>query len=358
MSTRMLFIALGCAGAAGFLGAAGHDKTSDTMASAANNLLASLEADQRTTVMLDMGAAERVDWHFIPKERKGLSMLDMSPDQHHLLHALLSASLSRTGYGKTATVMSLEAVLRKLEEAAGGNPFTSMRDPLRYHVTFFGAPSEDGDWGWSFEGHHVSLNFTVVAGEATASTPLFLGANPHRVPSGPREGLRALGREEDLARTLLESLDEEQRKKALVGDEAPRDIFSSNQPRVERQVPRGVPASALSEEQRGLLDALIDEYAGNVPPDLAAQAPRPGQGRRQRDPLRLDGAGRARRAALLPRPGAGFRHRVRQRPERRQPQPHGLARLRRRLRPRPSGRAPPRLQALRRGPARNRQFRC
>ena len=271
MSTRMLLIALGCAGAAGFLGAAGHDKTSDTMASAANNLLASLDADQRTTVMLDMGDAERVDWHFIPKERKGLSMLDMSPDQHHLLHALLSASLSRTGYGKTTTVMSLEAVLRKLEEAAGGNPFTSMRDPLRYHVTFFGAPSEDGDWGWSFEGHHVSLNFTVVAGDATASTPLFLGANPHRVPSGPREGLRALGREEDLARTLLESLDDEQRKKAVVGDEAPRDIFSSNQPRVERQVPRGVPASALSEEQRELLDALIDEYAGNVPPDLAAK---------------------------------------------------------------------------------------
>ena len=271
MSTRMLLIALGCAGAAGFLGAAGHDKTSDTMAAAANNLLASLDADQRTTLMLDMGDAERVDWHFIPKERKGLSMLDMSPDQHHLLHALLSASLSRTGYGKTTTVMSLEAVLRKLEEAAGGNPFTSMRDPLRYHVTFFGAPSEDGDWGWSFEGHHVSLNFTVVAGEATASTPLFLGANPHRVPSGPREGLRALGREEDLARTLLESLDDEQRKKAVVGDEAPRDIFSSNQPRVERQVPRGVPASALSEEQRELLDALIDEYAGNVPPDLAAK---------------------------------------------------------------------------------------
>ena len=271
MSTRMLLLALGCAGAAGFLGAAGHDKTSDTMASAANNLLASLDADQRTTLMLDMGDAERVDWHFIPKERKGLSMLDMSPDQHHLLHALLSASLSRTGYGKTTTVMSLEAVLRKLEEAAGGNPFTSMRDPLRYHVTFFGAPSEDGDWGWSFEGHHVSLNFTVVAGDATASTPLFLGANPHRVPSGPREGLRALGREEDLARTLLESLDDEQRKKAVVGDEAPRDIFSSNQPRVKRQVPRGVPASALSEEQRELLDALIDEYAGNVPPDLAAK---------------------------------------------------------------------------------------
>ncbi len=271
MSTRMLLIALGCAGAAGFLGAAGHDKTSDTMASAANNLLASLDAAQRTIVMLGMGDAERVDWHFIPKARKGLSMLDMSPDQHHLLHALLSASLSRTGYGKTTTVMSLEAVLRKLEEAAGGNPFTSMRDPLRYHVTFFGAPSEDGDWGWSFEGHHVSLNFTVVAGEATASTPLFLGANPHRVPSGPREGLRALGREEDLARTLLESLDEEQRKKAVIGDEAPRDIFSSNQPRVERQVPRGVPASALDSEQRELLDALIEEYAGNVPPDLAAR---------------------------------------------------------------------------------------
>ena len=269
MSSRMLFIALGSACAAGILGAAGNDRTSGTMASAANNLLASLDADQRTTVMLELGDAERVDWHFIPKERKGLSMLDMSPDQHHLVHALLSASLSRTGYGKTATVMSLETVLRRLEEAAGANRFTSMRDPLRYHVTFFSEPSDDGDWGWSFEGHHVSLNFTVVAGEATASTPLFLGANPHRVPSGPREGLRALGREEDLARTLLESLDEEQRDMAVIGDEAPRDIFSSNQPRLERQVPRGVPASALNPEQRELLDALIEEYAGNVPPDLA-----------------------------------------------------------------------------------------
>ena len=269
MSTRMLLIAIGCAGAAGFLGAAGQDKTSDTMASAANNLLAALTADQRETVMLDFNAAERVDWHFIPKERKGLSMLDMDPAQHHLLHALLSASLSRTGYGKTTTVMSLESVLRRIEEAAGANRFTSMRDPLRYHVTFFGEPSEDGDWGWSFEGHHVSLNFTVVAGEATASTPLFLGANPHRVPSGSREGLRALGSEEDLARALLESLDEEQRERATIGEEAPRDIFSSNQPRVERQVPKGLPASALSEEQRALLDALIEEYAGNVPPDLA-----------------------------------------------------------------------------------------
>lgn len=269
MSLRMLLIALGCAGAAGLLGAAAQDKTSDTMAAAANNLLAALGPDQRASAMIGFTAAERVDWHFIPKERKGLSMLDMSPDQHHLLHALLSASLSRAGYGKTATVMSLESVLRKLEEAAGANRFTSMRDPLRYHVTFFDEPSEDGDWGWSFEGHHVSLNFTVVAGEATASTPLFLGANPHRVPSGPREGLRALAREEDLGRTLLDSLNEDQRKLAVIGEEAPRDIFSSNQPRVERQVPKGLPASALSEEQREMLDALIEEYASNVPPDLA-----------------------------------------------------------------------------------------
>ena len=94
MSARMLLIALGCAGAAGFLGAAGNDKTSDTMASAANNLLASLNDGQRGTVMLDFDAAERVDWHFIPKERKGLSILDMSPDQHLLLHALLSAHRS------------------------------------------------------------------------------------------------------------------------------------------------------------------------------------------------------------------------------------------------------------------------
>ncbi len=269
MSTRLILISLGLVGTCGLVGASGHDQTAATMSVAANNLLAALAADQRRIAMREWSDAERDDWAYIPKERKGLSMLDMTPDQQLLVHALLSASLSRTGYGKTATVMSLETVLRHIEETAGGNRFTSMRDPLRYHLTFFGEPSADGNWGFSFEGHHVSLNFTVVAGEATATTPLFLGANPHRVPSGPRKGLRALGREEDLARALLGSLDKAQREQAIVGDEAPRDIFTANQPRVERMAPQGLPASALQSEQRELLDALIEEYAANVPLDEA-----------------------------------------------------------------------------------------
>ncbi len=268
MPLRMLILStLSCLGAAGLVGAA--ERTSDTMARAAGNLLAALDEEQRSVAVLGFDVAERVDWHYIPKERKGLSMLDMSPAQHHLLHALLNASLSRTGHGKTATVMSLEAVLRRLEEEAGPNSFTPMRDPLRYHVTFFGTPGDDGDWGWSLEGHHVSLNFTVVGGEATASTPLFLGANPHRVPSGPQAGLRALGREEDLARVLLESLDDRQREQAVIAGEAPRDIFTASKPRVEPEAPQGLLASELRPDQRELLDALIEEYAGNVPPDLA-----------------------------------------------------------------------------------------
>ena len=76
------------------------------------------------------------------------------------------------------------------------------------------------------EGHHLSFNFTIVGGKVAATTPLFMGANPHEVRQGPRAGLRPLGAEEDLGRELLAALDEGRRAKAIIGKEAPEDIFT------------------------------------------------------------------------------------------------------------------------------------
>ena len=40
-------------------------------------------------------------------------------------------------------------------------------------------------WAWRFEGHHLSINVTELPGEAPVVAPLFMGANPARVLSGP-----------------------------------------------------------------------------------------------------------------------------------------------------------------------------
>ena len=63
-----------------------------------------------------------------------------------------------------------------------------VRDPERYFVSIFGTPSSTATWGWRVEGHHVSLQFTIVNGTLVANSPFFFGSNPAEVREGPQEG--------------------------------------------------------------------------------------------------------------------------------------------------------------------------
>jgi hypothetical protein len=143
------------------------------------------------------------------------------------------------------------------------------RDPEKYYVTIFGEPSEKGTWGFRFEGHHVATNFTIVNGKI-ASSPNFFGANPAEVREGPRTGLRALKREEDVARDFMNSLNAEQKKVAIVDPAAPREITTSNIRKVAIQgAPKGIQYSQLTAAQKEIMDALVAEYATNFPPMIA-----------------------------------------------------------------------------------------
>jgi hypothetical protein len=238
--------------------------SSEAMLEATNQFLESLTAEQRERAVFGFDDAERLNWHFIPRDRLGLPLKDMSPVQRVAARALLEAGLGQRGYLKANTVMELEAVLREL----GGNP--DVRDPERYFFSVFGTPSADAPWGWRTEGHHLSLNFTIVSGTMVATAPAFFGANPARVASGSREGLRALGAEEDLARALVQALNAEQRAIALIATEAPRDIVTGNSNEIDPLSPAGIPVSQLDERQAGMLIELIEEYLARMADDLAA----------------------------------------------------------------------------------------
>src|SRR3989449_6319960 len=179
------------------------------MAAAATNFLASLAPEQRAKAVFDFKDDQRFDWHFVPKSRKEISFKDMSSPQRLLAHALLSTGLSQRGYMKAATIMSLEQILYDLEDKA------PHRDADLYFVTIFGSPGNTV-WGWRVEGHHLSLNFTLEGDQVIAVTPSFFGANPAKILSGPRKGLRVLGSEEDLASQLVKSLSDDQRKVGLI----------------------------------------------------------------------------------------------------------------------------------------------
>ena len=153
--------------------------TGADMTASAQQFLESLAPAQQAQATVKFDDPARLKWHFIPlPERKGVQIKEMNSEQRQLALKLMQAGLSQIGYGKTTTIMSLEGILRELEkDRKGGN----IRDPERYYFTIFNAPSAKGDWGWSVEGHHLSLNFAVHDGQISGHTPWFMGANPATV---------------------------------------------------------------------------------------------------------------------------------------------------------------------------------
>ena len=146
------------------------------MANAANAFLATLKPEQKAKATFKLDDADRTRWHFVPTEmhpRHGLSFREMTQAQQHMAYALLASVMSARGVQKTAQIMSLEQVLH---DANPNGRFA--RDPKWYFVSIFGKPSVEGTWSWRFEGHHLSLSFTVVDGHVGGLTPAFFGTNP------------------------------------------------------------------------------------------------------------------------------------------------------------------------------------
>jgi len=250
-------------------------QTVPEMVKAANNLLVTLTPEQKAKIQYPFNHAERTNFHFTPGpwngvSRQGLPLKAMTPDQTKLAHALLATGVSQRGYIKATTIMSLEQILKEMEQ--GG---TIVRDPDNYFFSVFGEPSETGTWGFRVEGHHLTLNFTMSNGKILADTPAFMGANPAEVKQGPRAGLRVLSAEEDIARTLVQSLDAQQKQVAVLPGAVPGDIRTgenldiANIPDFDINKPTGIAASRLNAKQQEMLTALVEEYAYRMPIELA-----------------------------------------------------------------------------------------
>ena len=259
---RTVLLTLGALAAAGGALPAAEPEPAPTMAKAADAFLATLDPAKRAKAGLPFNSEERLNWHFVPKDREGVPFKQMSAEERQAALTLLRSGLSARGFTKVDTIRRLEEVLFAIE----GSP---MRDPELYYFTVFGKPSDQGAWGWRYEGHHASLNWTVVDGRLVATTPQFLGANPADVRDGPQKGTRALAAEEDLGRALVKSLSADQGAQAVLSKDAPRDILTGASREAAIQEDRGISYGKLTPEQQGLLLSLIQEYASAQTPAVA-----------------------------------------------------------------------------------------
>jgi hypothetical protein len=266
MMKRRIFAVLTVFLSGAVFSAAPQEQPARSMREAARAFLATLDASQKSKAMLPFNSEERFHWFYTPVARKGIPLKDLAPNQRAAALALLHAGLSEKGYSKAETIRKLEEVLREMEQGRD-----AVRDPELYFFTFFGEPAEGGTWGWRYEGHHCSQNWTIVRGQSIASSPQFFGANPAEVRDGPMKGTRVLSAEEDLARSLVQSLTPEQRAVAVLNALAPDNILTTNQRKAAIQADAGIAYARLSREQQGTLLALIEEYLNAQPRALARQ---------------------------------------------------------------------------------------
>jgi Protein of unknown function (DUF3500) len=237
----------------------------DAMVGAANDFLASLNAEQKSKATFAFDDDSRFEFRFTPRARKGLSIKDMTEPQRTKAHALLKTGLSMRGYTEATTIMALETTLGDIERLAGRTNIT--RDPELYFVSIFGTPGKS-PWGWKFEGHHLATNFTIVGNAPVVFAPNFFGSNPAVVRDGPKKGQRALREEEDVARELMAAFTTEQRAKIIYETTAPREMLTAENREAKPLPSAGITAADMTPAQRRLLEKLIDVYIGRVAPEV------------------------------------------------------------------------------------------
>ena len=262
-SPRLFLTILGLAFLTTF--ARAHAPAVDMLA-AAQKFLGTLSPEQKSKTTFPLTDKQRETWFFTPVDRAGLPFKEMNAAQHELALALLRTGLSGGGMAKAEAIIALELVLKELENGA------ARRDPTLYYVTLFATPSATASWGWRFEGHHLSFNFTIVDGSHVFFTPSFIGSNPAEVRSGPKKGLNILRDEDDLGRNFVNSLDDAQRKIAVLDAKSPAEILTGNKPRVDPLSPTGLSVAQMLPAQREQLLNLLKLYAGRYRTEIADAA--------------------------------------------------------------------------------------
>jgi hypothetical protein len=223
------------------------------MTQAATNFFESLDPAQREKGVYAFDSEERFRWHWTtPRNfpRNGLPLREMTEDQKTRAYNLLQASISSMGFEKALNIMSLQNDL--------GN------DPELYYVTVFGMPGTSEPWGWRWEGHHLSRQFTLVS-EQVAMMPFFLGSWPTTTDAG----LRAMAREEDAALELINSFTGSAREAAIFQESTLTQHITQNAAQVAPLEPVGVLYSDLTGPQQGLVTEIIQTYLGTLPDHMA-----------------------------------------------------------------------------------------
>ena len=236
------------------------------LATVMKSFRASLSSELLDAASYPLGHKESYSWTNTPPgiggDRGGIRFDRLSAEQLTLFYEVLDAFLSDDGYTKVSLITKdVETHLSKIRPG--------FWDPNHYHIALFGTPETDGSWGFQLDGHHLALNF-LVHGDEVSIVPAFIGSEPATI-----NGIEVLADERGNAFALINSLDENQRKKAIqigrrrlqVGPGRSVDPFLNYD--YSDFVGVGLKASEMNTVQKENLRNLIKTYVYNLETEFA-----------------------------------------------------------------------------------------
>lgn len=273
---------------------------------AADTFLGTLNAEQRGKVLFAFDdATQRARWSNFPTgfvPRGGISLKQMSPAQQEAAMKLLGTVLSPMGLEKVNEIREADDDFKANGSKrgpgggrrpqgpppdgsggpppqfagrgpggpggpGGGPPGGAMFGGDLYYISLLGKPSTTQPWMLQFGGHHLALNITIV-GSRGVLTPTLTGAQPALFKLNGKT-IRPVGRESDKALALLHSLDETQRKQAVLTYQVADLVLGPGQDG-KKIAPEGLKASAMTPKQQAMLLDVIEEWSGILTQPYAA----------------------------------------------------------------------------------------
>ncbi len=276
------------------------DPTAATVA-AADAFLATLDDAGRAKASLPFASTQKATWSNFPVgmvQRNGVRWGDLNARQRESATRLLATALSKPGLDKVHAIMQGDELLKVAERehpsgpplgrpdgppnGARNGPAHGARPPGQgpppgftgphfgrdeYYLALFGAPSSTSPWMIQFGGHHLAINLTIV-GRHSVMTPSLPAAQPATYQLDDRT-IRPLGRENDEAFALINALDKEQQKKAILNYQVSDLVLGPGEDGKTIQ-PEGIKAAELNRTQQRLLLELAHEWVGIINDEAAA----------------------------------------------------------------------------------------
>lgn len=243
---------------------AGDDKVTEKAVAKAKAFLDSLDAGQRGKVLFDYESAKKPSWSNLPVTmvaRNGLPLGNLTKPQRAAALETVAAVLSKEGYQKVIDIMNADDQIIKDKE-------NKMKfGTENFYIALFGTPSTTKPWMLQFGGHHLGINVTMV-GKKAVLTPTHTGTQPDSFTRAGKT-VRPLGPENDLAFKLVNMLDADHKKLAVLGAKPKNLVLGPGQDGKTIE-PEGLKCSTFNKDQRATLMELIEAWVNILPKDAAA----------------------------------------------------------------------------------------